>query len=54
MYFQIYRSSGQYRWRLLAANHEIIAHGESYWNRTDCVHAINLVASSNGASIYDI
>ncbi len=51
--FHIYRDAvNQYRWRLLAANGRTIANsGEGYYNRQDCVHAINLVASSNGAPI---
>ena len=43
MYFQKYKDVLQWRWRLRAANHEIIASGESYWNETDCDKAINLV-----------
>lgn len=43
MYFEKYPTNGQWRWRLRSANHEIIASGESYWNETDCDHAINLV-----------
>ena len=53
MYFEIYTSGTQYRWRLKAANHEIIANGEAYTNKQNCVNAINLVASSNGAPIHD-
>ena len=30
----------------LARNHEIIAHGEAYHNRTDCLRAVNLVRST--------
>jgi uncharacterized protein YegP (UPF0339 family) len=52
MRFEIYRGgsntlfsgiSGEWRWRLRATNGEIIAHGESYQNRGDCLHAIELV-----------
>lgn len=53
MYFEIYTSGTQYRWRLKAANHEIIASGEAYTTRQNCINAINLVASSNGAPIYN-
>lgn len=41
-----YRQSkhdGQWRWRLVANNNEIIAHGESYKNKADCLHAIDLI-----------
>lgn len=47
MYFQIYTEGNQYRWRLRAANHEIIAHGESYYNERDCLYAIGLVMATN-------
>lgn len=51
MYFEIYRQTrgtartgqGQWRWRLRAGNHETIASGESYMNKADCVHAIDLI-----------
>jgi uncharacterized protein YegP (UPF0339 family) len=36
-----------WRWRLLAANNRIIADsGESYYNESDCLEAINLVKGS--------
>lgn len=49
MYFEIYPSGLQWRWRLKAANHEIIASGEAYTNKAGCLHAIELVkqASAN-------
>jgi uncharacterized protein len=47
MYFEKYQQSAQWRWRLKAANHEIIAAGESYWNETDCDAAISLVKGTN-------
>jgi uncharacterized protein YegP (UPF0339 family) len=53
MYFEIYTSGGFYRWRLKAANHEILAHGEAYTSKQNCLNAINLVASSAGSQIYD-
>lgn len=54
MYFEIYHKvggmpghgpsgRGDWRWRLKAANHEIIASGEGYASRDACVHAIALV-----------
>ncbi len=52
MYFEIYKdSTHQWRWRLKAANHEVIASGESYHNKSDCLHAITLVKSSLKAPI---
>jgi len=66
MYFEIYPVtpagltgaaailSTQWRWRLKAANHEPIASGESYYNRSDCLHAINLIKGTNYSTpIYD-
>jgi uncharacterized protein YegP (UPF0339 family) len=57
MYFEIYQekargllssaTSGQWRWRLKAQNHESITSGESYHNKQDCLHAIDLVKSTN-------
>jgi uncharacterized protein YegP (UPF0339 family) len=49
MYFEIYRQirgtvlTGRGQWRLKAGNHETIASGESYVNKGDCMHAINLI-----------
>ena len=45
MYFEIFKSKtdNQWYWHLKAANHEIVAHGEGYRNRDDCVHAVSLV-----------
>ncbi|MCX7184975.1 MAG: DUF1508 domain-containing protein [Nitrosospira sp.] len=55
MYFQIYQEgqgliSIQWRWRLRAANHEIIASGEGYNNKQDCIHAVNLLKNTNAAT----
>lgn len=55
MHFEIYQqtqglissSGGQWRWRLRAANNEIIASGESYRNKQDCLAAIALVKNTN-------
>ena len=47
MRFQMYSQRGlfgrRWYWRLRAANNEIIAQGEGYRNRADCLHAIDLV-----------
>ena len=47
MYFEKYVSLGQWRWRLKAANHEIIASGESYVSESGCDNGIRLVKSTN-------
>ncbi len=53
MAFFIYvDSQRQWRWYLQASNGRKLANsGEGYHNRDDCIHAINLVAGSNGAPI---
>jgi uncharacterized protein YegP (UPF0339 family) len=44
----------QWRWHLIAPNSKIIAHsGESYWNKADCQHGINLVKGSTFALVYE-
>ncbi len=54
MYYQVYQSDGQWRWRLRAANNRIVANsGESYWNKADCLSAIDLVKGSYNAPVYD-
>jgi uncharacterized protein YegP (UPF0339 family) len=60
VYFEIYRqgsargsdtqseaTGGEWRWRLKAANHEIIASGESYADHADCLRAVYLVRSTS-------
>lgn len=54
MYFVLYTSGGQYRWTLYSANHLKIANsGESYWNKSDCLAAINLVKGSATSPVYE-
>ena len=53
MYFEIYRNGTEYRWRLKAANHEIVAHGESYTTKANCENAIRLVKGSSNAPTYE-
>lgn len=44
MKFELYQDLfEQWRWRLKAANGQILASGESYYNRADCITAVNLV-----------
>ena len=49
MYFEIFKSdkNNQWYWHLKAANHEIIAQGEGYIKKDDCVHAVGLLMSTN-------
>jgi len=56
MVYYVYRDAvNQWRWFLSAANNRKIANsGEGYYNRQDCINAINLVAGSGGTPIRDI
>ena len=53
MTYWIFRDkSREWRWRLRAANNQIIAvSGEGYVAKSDCLHAINLVKSSHDAPV---
>ncbi|MDX8503222.1 DUF1508 domain-containing protein [Mesorhizobium sp. VK4C] len=53
MYFHLYVDvNRQYRWTLYAANNRKIANsGEGYYNRADCIAAINLVKGSGSAPV---
>ena len=55
MTFFIYKDSAyEWRWRLRARNNEIIAvSSEGYVNKSDCMHAINLVKQSSNAPVYE-
>ena len=52
MYFQIYVDKNhEWRWRLKGGNHEIIAHGEGYTTKQNCLHAINLVKNTTSNTL---
>lgn len=54
MYFEIYPSGLQWRWRLKGGNHEIIAIGEAYVSKQGCLHAVNLIQATNALTpIYE-
>ncbi|MDO8877755.1 MAG: DUF1508 domain-containing protein, partial [Pseudolabrys sp.] len=36
-YYEVYQSGTQWRWRFKGNNHEIIASGESYYHKADCL-----------------
>ncbi|MEM7043709.1 MAG: DUF1508 domain-containing protein [Pseudomonadota bacterium] len=43
---------GEWRWSLKAANNHTIADsGEGYINRSDCLHAIDLVKGSSNSPV---
>ena len=50
MYFEKSKTNSQWHWRLKAANHEIVASGEGYYNEADCDNAIDLVRSTTAAT----
>ncbi len=53
MYYQIYKDvTGDWRWRLKAANHEIVAiSSEGYAQKSSAEHSINLTKSSYNAPV---
>ncbi len=53
MHFVLYRDqASQWRWTLIAANGRKLADsGESYHNKADASHAINLIAGMGGIPI---
>lgn len=52
-YYEIYQSGSQWRWRFKSNNHETIASGESYYNKSDCLSAIALMKGSYNAPVYE-
>ncbi len=56
MAFYIYKdAAGLWRWYLQAANNRKIADsGESYYNKQDCLHGIDLVKSAWNANVYEV
>lgn len=58
MKFEVYQSkvsgllsnSGEWRWRLKAANGEIVASGEGYKNKIDCLKAVVLVKNTTAST----
>lgn len=53
MVYLVYRDrAGQWRWNLTAANGRKLADsGESYFNKQDCLAAVNLVKGSSQAPV---
>jgi uncharacterized protein len=56
MAYYMYRDAvRQWRWYLKAPNGRKLADsGEGYYNKSDCVAAINLVSGSGGSPIYEL
>lgn len=56
MYFILYKdSANQWRWNINSSNHKKIAmSSESYINKQDAIHSINLVKNGAAAAgVYD-
>ncbi|MFC0308208.1 YegP family protein [Gallibacterium trehalosifermentans] len=53
MYFELYKDiKGEFRWRLKAGNHEIIAtSSEGYTTKQSCKHAIDLVKAVTAETV---
>lgn len=48
MYFEVYKSGDEWRWRLKAGNHEIIANGgEGFTTKAACLKSIDLVRKAD-------
>ncbi|MGF1448069.1 MAG: YegP family protein [Opitutales bacterium] len=56
MKFEVYKDkAGEFRWRLKANNGEPIASsGEGYKEKRSCLHAIDLVKTSNEAGVVEL
>jgi uncharacterized protein YegP (UPF0339 family) len=54
--YVIYKdTAGYYRWRYKASNGKIIADsGESYHNKADCQHGINIMKASANVPVEDL
>lgn len=55
MKYEIYLDGhGDYRWRLITENGSILASGESYQSKSDCLGAVSLVRSSAAGNVIDM
>ena len=56
MQFEIRRASGgQYYWRILATNGQVLATSESYYNKADALSAVESVRrDAAGAQVSDL
>lgn len=51
MKFEIKPSSnGQWYFRIVSSNGNVLAHSETYWNRSDCRNAASLIKYQAGAA----
>ena len=49
--FEVYESADGWRWRLRAANSQIVASGEAYASRSKAWRAVRTVAALAGAAL---
>jgi uncharacterized protein YegP (UPF0339 family) len=56
MYFTIRQNKTNlwWYWRMLSANNEIIANGEGYVRKADCLYVIALVDGGRNLPVYEI
>lgn len=55
MQYHIYKDqSGQWRWRFIAANGQILASGEAYHNKQDCLNVIGWLKASKDCPTYEM
>lgn len=56
MYFELYQDAkGEWRWRLKAANHQIVATGgEGYSTKQSAMKGINVVKAAADAEVREI
>lgn len=58
-FFEVYKTedvsfAAPWRWRLKAGNGEIIASGESYFNKADALHCVDLIQGTGNADVREI
>ncbi len=54
MKFVVYRDAkGEYRWRLVATNGQVVASGEGYKNKGDCLSTIASIQKNASTAAVD-
>lgn len=52
MKYEVYQDEkGEFRFRLVSGNNEVIATGEGYKNKADCLNAIDRIKESSAAPV---
>ncbi|HEY5779860.1 MAG TPA: YegP family protein [Terrimicrobiaceae bacterium] len=54
--YQIWKSNrdGEWYWHFKAKNGELVASGEGYKNKSDCLHAIDLLRASAKDKVWNL